>query len=70
MTWTEDGQEGINSLIWDLTPQKQPVRKGVYESALVLVRAGTYALEIVSGEEALEGKIEVNNPEQRKVGIR
>lgn len=66
--WIEDGKKGINTTTWDLTPQEQTNRRGVYEPALRLVRPGSYRLEIQAGEVTATERFEVQAPVQAKVG--
>ncbi len=66
--WTMEGKSGVNTTCWDLTPQEQRIRKGVYEPALRLVGPGLYKLEIKAGDVLLSENIEVSAPKQVKVG--
>ena len=61
-TWTMEGKSGINTTCWDLTPQEQRIRKGVYEPALRMVGPGLYKLEIKAGDVLLSENIEVLPP--------
>jgi photosystem II stability/assembly factor-like uncharacterized protein len=67
-SWSEDGKKGINTTTWDLTPQEQRNRKGVYEPALRLVRPGLYRIEIQVGEVGVSETVEVRAPVQARVG--
>lgn len=62
------GDTGINTIVWDLRPESNEGKPGVYEPAVKLVEPGTYGVEIRAGHTVLSGEIRVEAPPQPKIG--
>jgi len=56
------GDTGINTAVWDLTPEAEKTQSSVYFRGSSLVDPGTYYVRITAGEQILEGEINVKVP--------
>jgi hypothetical protein len=66
--WSASGHDGINTAVWNLSPEEQSVSKGVYAPAFKLVDPGVYRVELQAGADTVSGELDVRAPDQAKVG--
>ncbi len=64
-TWSAAARSGINTAVWDLSPDEQPESRGIYAPALKLVDPGVYRVELKAGTITAAGEIDVRAPMAR-----